>query len=108
MIFPLLEVTETAFIGISTVLDDFNHFSKFLTLKDNDGDDFFNVIRIELICDACKKLPIDMQKKCKHAPASLIPPWKSGEKNDRSKILAKLDLKAGRNARESMGIVTGI
>ncbi len=31
-IFPLLEVKSTAFIGISTVLDEFNFFSKVKTL----------------------------------------------------------------------------
>ena len=63
-IFPLLEVNATAFIGISTVLDEFNFFSKLLLLKDEDGDDFFCTIMIDLVCSSCRRLPKEKHKDC--------------------------------------------
>lgn len=106
MIFPLLEVLNAVFIAISTVLDEFNYFSKLLKLKDDDGIDFFNVIMIDTVCRECKKLPREMHGKCDHLDSEIMPPWKSADKYKRSKILAQADHKKSRNDRESVGIIS--
>lgn len=106
-IFPLLEVENAAFIGISTVLDDFNFFSKLLLLKDEDGDNFFDTIMINTVCRECKKLPEEEHENCTHLDDTILPPWKSKVKYQRSKILQTVDANRGRNARESMGLITG-
>lgn len=106
-IFPLLEVECAAFIGISTVLDEFNFFSKLLKLKDEDGDDFFDTIMIDTVCRECKKLPEEEHEKCTHLDDTVLPPWKSKVKYNRSKLLQSVDTNKGRNARESMGLITG-
>ena len=106
-IFPLLEVECAAFIGISTVLDEFNFFSKLLKLKDEDGDDFFDTIMIDTVCRECKRLPEEEHEKCTHLDDTVLPPWKSKVKYARSKILQSVDTNRGRNARESMGLITG-
>lgn len=106
-IFPLLEVECAAFIGISTVLDEFNFFSKLLKLKDEDGDNFFDTIMIDTVCKECKKLPEEEHEKCTHLDDTVLPPWKSKVKYARSKILQSVDANRGRNARESMGLITG-
>ncbi len=105
-IFPLLEVGNAVFIGISTVLDSFNTFSRLLLLKDEDGDDFFLVIRVDTVCSECKKLPEDQHEHCSHLDDTVLPPWKSKTRYKRSKILHTVDTNKGRNARESMGIIT--
>lgn len=106
-IFPLLEVENAAFIGISTVLDEFNFFSKLLKLKDEDGDDFFDNIMIDTVCRECKKFPEEEHEKCTHLDDTVLPPWKSKVKYHRSKTLQSVDTNRGRNARESMGLITG-
>lgn len=107
-IFPLLEVKATAFIAISTVLDEFNFFSKLLALNDDDGDEFFDVIMIDLTCATCKRhLPKSRWKECEHVDDTVIPPWKSKEKYKRAKIIQTADPNVGRNARESMGLIEG-
>ena len=107
-IFPLLEMKNTAFVAISTVLDQFNFFSKLLALKDEDGEDFFDVIMVDTTCDSCKrKLPQRQWKDCTHINDTVLPPWKSKDKYMRAKILQTADPNAGRNARESMGLVEG-
>lgn len=106
-IFPLLEVENASFIAISTVLDEFNFFSKLLRLKDEDGEDFFCSISITTVCGDCKKLPDEEHEKCSHLDDSILPPWKSKAKYHRSKILQSVDTDKKRNARESMGIITG-
>jgi hypothetical protein len=107
VIFPLLEVENAVFVGISTVLDEFNFFSKLLMLKDDDGDDFFLVVMIDTVCDDCKKLPPEEHEKCDHIDDTVLPPWKSKVKYARSKKLGECDAKKGRNARESMGLIAG-
>ena len=106
-IFPLLEMESATFVAISTVLDQFNFFSMLIELMDEDGEPFFNIIVVNTVCPECSRLPKDKQKDCTHVENTVLPPWKSSEKHHRAKILAEVDPKAGRNARESMGLVTG-
>lgn len=104
---PLLEVKNAALIMISTVLDQFNFFSRMLMLKDKEGTDLFHVIMIDTVCDECKLLPKDQQKDCTHLDDTVLPSWKDKEKHERAKIIQSVDTNVGRNARESMGLVTG-
>lgn len=76
-------------------------------LQDEDGEKFFNVIMIDLVCSACRRLPADKHKDCTHLDDTVLPPWKSKEKNKRAKIVQTVDPNVGRNARESMGLITG-
>ncbi len=76
-------------------------------LKDENGEDFFNVIMIDLVCSSCRRLPKSKWQDCRHLDDTILPPWKSKDKNIRAKTLQTADPNSGRNARESMGIITG-
>ena len=55
VIVPLLGVSNTALLGITTPQDRFNYFSLLINLKDAHGNDLFYVIKIGLVCQACEK-----------------------------------------------------
>ncbi len=58
IVVPLLTITHTALLGISTPYAGSNDFfARLLTLRDPTGKPLFLVHRIEMMCDTCKKLP---------------------------------------------------
>jgi hypothetical protein len=104
-IIPLLEMVVTCLIAISTPLNEFNFFSKLLTLKDDQGEPFFDVIHIGLVCDECMKLEnYSEQLKCQHKRDTL-PPWKSAARNERFKKLYVETGNASLGLRENAGVV---
>lgn len=84
-ILPILELTNTALLAISTPLDEFNYYSELFLKKDENGDDFFKTIKAGRICDDCGRLPYDIMIKCDHMPDGAH--WKSVHKKRRSDVL---------------------
>ena len=104
-IIPLLEMVVTCLIAISTPLNEFNFFSKLLALFDDNGQPFFDVIHIGLVCDECQKLESHTEKlKCSHKRDTL-PPWKSASRNERFKKLFIETGNAALGLRENSGQV---
>jgi len=105
-IIPLLEMMiVTCLIAISTPLNEFNFFSKLLTLHDDLGEPFFDVIHIGLVCEDCMKLEsYNDQLKCTHKKDTL-PPWKSAARNERFKGLFIATGNASLGLRENAGVV---
>lgn len=104
-ILPLLGIKDAALIAISTPLSELNWFSALLSAKTDDGEFFFKIVRLATVCKKCQKLPSEQAILCDHQK-DIIPPWKSGPRQDRLKALADLD-SADRFARENAGLVVG-
>ena len=74
-------------------------------MEDDDGESFFNVIRICLVCDACKALPtMEDMVECPHSK-DMMPPWKDSEKNKRMKKIYAAADSVARHARENLGMM---
>ena len=99
-IVPILELTNTALLAISTPLDEFNYYSKLVEQKDENGDPFFKTIKAGRVCDDCMRLPYDQMIKCDHVPDGAH--WKNPHKLKRLKVLYEGD--EARAARELGGI----
>lgn len=101
VIVPLLEMSTTALIAISTPLDGLNFYSELFDLKGPTGDSIFNTLKIGLVCERCQKL--NQASTCTHMK-HLIPSWKSASKYDMVKAVYgdRKDLLA----RESQGQIT--
>jgi hypothetical protein len=84
---PLLEMDKAALLCISTVESTANFYSVLTDLKDDKGEDVFNVLKFDLICEKCALLE-DVKKKmqCTHKYQEL-PPWQSENKHSRLKFL---------------------
>jgi hypothetical protein len=77
VVFPLIQLDVTSFIGISTIKDEHNIMAKYLGLKDDNGDNVFEVKRIFPICDKCRAN--NKSTKCPHN-SNLMPKWFSSRK----------------------------
>lgn len=86
VIMPLLQLDRTAFIGISTVKESDNYFSKLQSLVNRDGTPFFNTLKFFNVCDECRKKGNTVD--CEHHK-HLLPHWISGSKIDKVKYLYK-------------------
>lgn len=100
VIVPILEMTMTALLAISTPLDEFNYYSKLVTLKDENGEPFFVTIEAGRICDDCSRLPYEVMIKCDHVEDTAH--WKNPHKLKRLKVLFEGD--EARGLRELGGI----
>jgi len=100
-IVPILELTNTALLAISTPLDEFNYYSELFLKKDENGEDFFKTIKAGRICDDCGRLPYDLMIKCDHVPDGAH--WKSIHKKRRLASLFEGD--EARGLRELGGIM---
>lgn len=98
---PLLQVAGTAFVGISTPVED-SSFSQLIDEHENDPDSIFSVTKIQLLCPACIAAK---QLNCPHM-RHLLPPWLRD--SDRSEGVRTLMGPTGENdglfARESLGV----
>ena len=91
-------------LAISTPLEEQNYYSQLLMQKDPvTGEPFFNTIRINLICEDCKKLEHEQMIKCTHN-VSAMPPWKNTRRHARYARLYQGQEALG--LRENAGIVT--
>lgn len=100
-IVPMLELTGTSLLAISTPHDEFNYYSKLVEQKDEHGRPFFKTIRAGRICDECGLLPYEQMIKCDHVPDGAH--WKSSYKLKRLKTLFEGD--EARGLRELGGII---
>lgn len=101
IVVPLLEMSTTALIAISTPQDKLNFYSEMFELKDQTGENFFRTISVSLVCDKCKAA--NKGASCTHNQ-DLIPPWKSAAKLDMVRALYKDQ--GDLMQRESMGSIT--
>jgi hypothetical protein len=84
VIVPLLGVTGTSLLAISTPLsDDSNFFNELLTMTKPNGRPFFQQFRIELMCEMCRTAN---KTDCPHM-THLLPSWKSSERQELVKTM---------------------
>lgn len=101
VVVPILQMRQTALLALSSPEGSQNYFSRLLTLKDNNGHDFFRVKNCNLICEECRKLDKEDQVKCNHVKPQT--PWLSESKKDRMKLLYATD--PATSIRELYGMV---
>lgn len=77
VVLPVFSIDHTSLIGISTILDDENLMSKFIEMKDNNGEDLFNTLRVFSSCAMCREK--DMAASCTHK--TNVAPWQSLRKH---------------------------
>jgi hypothetical protein len=97
---PLLGVSNTSLLAISTPLEENNFFSQLLLAKKPNGAPLFKNLQIQLICSACRE-----QKKteCPHLAGNL-PSWKSAARGDLVRQL--MDGNKDMWLREQAGVIT--
>jgi len=98
-IVPMLELTGTSLLAISTPLDEFNYYSKLVEQKDDHGKPFFKTVKAGRICEECDRLPYEQMLKCDHVPDGAH--WKSNYKRKRLNSLYEGD--EARGLREMGG-----
>lgn len=102
VVIPLLEVSNTALVGISTPLDKNNYYSSLVNLVDECGTKVFHVFEAKNACDKCIA-ELEDPSQCPHVTLER-PAWKSKEKQKIVKALYKNNQTL--LMRESMGIIT--
>lgn len=102
VVVPLLEVKGTSCTMISSPVDKYNFYSRFINLKDDDGENLFYVYHLDLQCDVCKEINF---RECPHSE-NRIPPWKSKDRHEMVKHIY-MDYNEQLLDQESRGIVTG-
>lgn len=89
VVLPLFSIDKSCLIGVSTVLDDDNHMSKFMDLKDNNEEDLFHTLRVFAACDKC--IAAEKAASCTHK--TKLAPWQSIRKHLTLKNMYKEDEK---------------
>jgi hypothetical protein len=74
---PLHQLDDTAFIGISTITTSDNFMTRYLSMKDKNGELLFAVKQIYLACKVCRDA--GMAHKCHHN-VHMLPMWSSARK----------------------------
>ena len=97
---PLLGVSNTSLLAISTPLEENNFFSQLLLAKKPNGASLFKNITIELICAACREAK---SFDCPHMAAKL-PSWKSVARGEMVKTL--MENNKDMWLREQAGVIT--
>jgi len=100
VIMPLLEMSTTAMIMISTPVNTFNYFSKLLELKDETGKYLFLSYSVDLSCKRCRET--EHPENCRHM-MHMLPRWKSRDKMKMAEIIMKDEMTT--LLRESRGLV---
>lgn len=77
VVVPLHQIDITSIIGISTITDEYNFMTRYLSKKDPHGEQLFAVKHIFLACDECKAA--GKAASCNHN-AYLLPNWSSPRK----------------------------
>ena len=78
VVMPLLMLTNVVLIGISTLDDPFNFWSKMMDQKYPDGRQVFKTLRYTLVCDDCRRRGRASAQSCRHKIGDL-PYWLSEE-----------------------------
>lgn len=101
VVLPLLSVSSSVLLCISTLRESDNFYSKMFSMPkaDGSGDLLFETIQITTVCDACRAS--DAPEKCNHKQSEL-PRWLSSTKMETIKAL--LADNPALLLRESMGI----
>lgn len=97
---PLLGVSNTSLIAISTPLEENNFFSQLLLARKPNGAPLFKNITIELICAACREAKL---MECPHM-ANKLPLWKSAARGELVKTL--MENNKDMWLREQAGVIT--
>jgi len=84
-IVPILQMTRTSLIMLSSPTQDGDYFSQLLQLKRPGGEPFFNVIDCFQICTRCMKLERTKAMLCKHVKSTAH--WLSTAKTRELKLL---------------------
>jgi len=98
VVVPLLGVSHTSLIGISTPLEENNFYSQLLLAKKPNGAPLFKVLNVELVCAACREKKI---ASCPHAVQ--LPSWKSAARADLVKTLMASNSQMWE--REQLGVI---
>jgi hypothetical protein len=101
MIVPMLNVAGTSLICISSPRGRFNVYSELLDTKLPDGTPMFHVVKVNMMCDACRAQGKE-EHECKHAPQP--PPWKNIENQERTRLI--YGAKTTMFRREILGQIT--
>ena len=102
VVIPLIEVKNTALIAISTPLDSSNYYSTLVNMKDDRGENVFEVLQARAACALCIET-LEDPSKCPHVQLER-PEWKSKEKQQIVKALYQGNSQV--MMRESLGVVT--
>jgi len=97
---PLLGVSNTSLIAISTPLEENNFFSQLLLAKKPNGSSLFKNLQIQLICSACRE---EKKTDCPHLMGNM-PSWKSAARSD----LVRQLMEGNKDMwlREQAGVIT--
>lgn len=98
VVVPLLGVSHTSLIGISTPLEENNFYSQLLLAKKPNGASLFKVLNVELVCAACREKSI---ASCPHSVQ--LPSWKSTARADLVKTLMANNSQMWE--REQLGVI---
>jgi hypothetical protein len=104
VVMPLLEMTTSVMIMISTPVNTFNFFSSLLHLKDPEtGKECFLTYDVNLVCKLCRRGDATRQLECRHM-MHLLPRWKSQDKMKLAELIMRDQVTT--LLRESRGLVT--
>lgn len=105
VILPLIGVSRTRIIGISTPTKDrFNFFHRMIQLRYPGTDDpVFKTYMVEMVCKYCKRM--GQHSSCRHELHKL-PEWKSASKLEIIKLIYGPD-REDMEARENLGLMLG-
>lgn len=99
VVIPLLGVSHTSLIGISTPLEESNFYSQLLVAKKPNGANLFKCLNVKLVCDACREKNLVT---CGHA--TQLPSWKSSARADLVQTLMSNNTDMWQ--REALGVIT--
>ncbi len=64
VIVPLLSMSQSVLLCISTLTDEYNYYTRFMKHTDPSGKPLFHSFSFSLVCDACRKT--DFPERCTH------------------------------------------
>ena len=99
---PLLGVSNTSILAISTPLGEDNYYSQITQIKDENKRPLFKSLSIQLICDACKAKKKDAVQ-CVHK-LDMLPSWKSEARQE--KVRRIMETVPELYMREALGVTT--
>tara|TARA_A100001015_G_scaffold60604_1_gene66824 strand:- start:5046 stop:5594 length:549 start_codon:yes stop_codon:yes gene_type:complete len=102
VVVPLLGVSNTSILAISTPLGEDNYYSQITQIKDENKRPLFKSLSIQLICDACKAKKKDAVQ-CVHR-LDMLPSWKSEARQE--KVRRIMETVPELYMREALGVTT--
>ena len=103
VVLPILQMKNTALLGLSSPEGSQNLFSRWINLKDDvTGEPFFRVCDCIMICEECRKLEKEEQILCNHVKQTAH--WINNDKSMRLRLLYKDD--PARALKEFAGMIS--